>query len=352
MASGPLAANGYAMAVTIKDVAREANVSVATVSRALNGHDNVTVELRARIREVADRLRYMPHGAARSLITRRTDTIGAILPDLYGEFFSELMRGMDTAARAHGMHLLVSSSHGSAEETAAALRALSGRVDGLLIMSPHADANLLADNLPRATPTVLMNTRSDENDYTAFAIDNRGGARRMVEHLAALGHTRIAMIAGPDRNFDAEERMLGYRDALGQGLPDSEPIILSGDFSEESGYAAGVAISRMRERPHAVFAANDMMALGCLFALTEAGLRVPDDIALAGFDDIPMARFVTPPLTTMRVSIAELGERAARTLIALLTGKTPPPREITAPELVVRSSSDRSRSTGRREPEP
>ena len=137
------------MSVTIKDVAREANVSVATVSRALNGHTNVTSELRSRVREVASRLRYMPHGAARSLSTRRTQTIGAILPDLYGEFFSELMRGMDVAAREHNLHLIVSSSHGSAAETADALRALSGRVDGLLVMSPHADGDLLARNLPR-----------------------------------------------------------------------------------------------------------------------------------------------------------------------------------------------------------
>jgi LacI family transcriptional regulator len=326
------------MSVTIKDVAREANVSVATVSRALNGHANVTVEMRDKIREVASRLRYMPHGAARSLITRRTQTIGAILPDLYGEFFSELMRGMDVAAREHNLHLLVSSSHGSADETAAALRALSGRVDGLLIMSPHADAALLADNLPPATPTVLMNTRTDENDYTSFAIDNYGGACAMVEHLAGLGYRRIAMIAGPAENFDADERLRGYRDALARHVPDSTALVLHGDFSEKTGYTAGVDIARAKQRPDAVFAANDMMALGCLFALNEAGLKVPDDIALAGFDDIPMARFVSPPLTTMRVNIAELGERAARALIAALTEEKASPKGVTAPELIVRES--------------
>ncbi len=325
------------MSVTIKDVAREANVSVATVSRALNGHANVTHALRGRIREVAARLRYMPHGAARSLITRRTQTLGAILPDLYGEFFSELMRGMDVAAREHNLHLLVSSSHGSAEETADALRALSGRVDGLLVMSPHADAALLAQNLPPAVPTVLMNTRAGAGDYHTLAIDNHGGARAMVGHLLACGHRRIAMIAGPEHNFDAEERLRGVRDALA-GQADGELVVLRGDFSEKSGYMAGLEIQRMARRPQAVFAANDMMALGCLFALNVAGISVPRDIALAGFDDIPMARFVTPPLTTMRVNIAELGERAARTLIATLAGDDTPPRGIDAPELIVRES--------------
>lgn len=326
------------MSVTIKDVAREANVSVATVSRALNGHQNVTAEMRGKVKEIATRLRYMPHGAARSLSTRRTQTIGAILPDLYGEFFSELIRGMDAAAREQGMHLLVSSSHGSADETAAALRALSGRVDGLLIMSPHADATLLADNLPFATPTVLMNTRNDSGEHVSFAIDNHGGACAMVEHLVALGHRRIAMIAGPVDNFDAEERLRGYREVISRAGHDGAELVLPGDFSESSGYAAGSAIARMAPLPDAVFAANDMMALGCLFALNEAGLNVPGDIALAGFDDIPMARFVSPPLTTMRVNIAELGERAARALIAQLSEAGAAPQGTSAPELVVRSS--------------
>lgn len=326
------------MSVTIKDVAREANVSTATVSRALNGHANVTEPMRNKITEIAERLRYMPHGAARSLSTRRTQTVGAILPDLYGEFFSELIRGMDVAVRGAGLHLLVSSSHGSADETAAALRALSGRVDGLLIMSPHADGALLAKNLPYATPTVLMNTRSEGDEHTAFAIDNYGGARALISHLTGAGHRRIAMIAGPSDNFDADERLRGYRDAVGHALPDSDALVLAGDFSEKSGYLAGTAIAEMSPRPDAIFAANDMMALGCLFALNEAGLNVPGDIALAGFDDIPMARFVSPPLTTMRVNIAELGERAARALIEQLAEHPVTHRAISAPELIVRSS--------------
>ncbi|MFZ2236304.1 MAG: LacI family DNA-binding transcriptional regulator [Dokdonella sp.] len=331
------------MSVTIKDVAREAAVSVATVSRALNGHDNVTRATREHIGAIAKRLRYVPHAAARSLITRRTETLGVVLPDLYGEFFSELIRGIDVAAREHGLHLLVSSSHGSASETGAALRALSGRVDGILIMSPHAATTHLADDLPVTTPVVLMNTRSQDDHYLSLAIDNHGGAWAMVEHLVGSGYRRIALIGGPTENFDAQERLRGYREALSHFAKDSAAQVLEGNFSEASGHAAGLAIAAMTARPDAVFAANDMMAVGCLRALRDAGLHVPRDIAVAGFDDIPIARFVAPGLTTMRVNIAELGGRAARALIAGLTGpQKAATHEVLAPELVIRASTNPS----------
>ena len=326
--------------VTIKDVARQAGVSVASVSRALNGHDSVTAETRERIELIARELRYRPHAAARSLITRRTDTIGAVLPDLYGEFFSELIRGMDVAARRSNLHLLVSSSHGSAEETGLALRTLQGRVDGLLVMSPHADAPLLAENLPDLVPTVLMNTRVSGDSYPALSIDNYAGAYAMVRHLAGRGFRRIALIAGPEQNFDAQERRRGYAQALADLLPASAAQVFAGDFTETAGYAAGQAVAAAAQRPEAIFAANDSMALGCLSALAETGVRVPQDIALVGFDDIPMARYASPPLTTVRVRIAELGERAMARLIALIEQPehADTRTEVLAAELVVRQS--------------
>jgi LacI family transcriptional regulator len=302
---------------TIKDVARIAGVSVASVSRALNGHESVTDATRQRILAAAGQLRYVPHAAARSLITRRTDTIGVLLPDLHGEFFSELIRGIDAAARASARHLLISSSHGSEAEAALALRMLQGRVDGLLVMSPDADSRVLAANLPATLPTVLLNTRVASGSYPAFSVDNYGGATAMMHHLYASGRRRIAFISGPDNNFDADERLHGYRDAIA-GRKGASEIVLRGDFSESSGYRAGVEICEGNERPDAIFAANDMMALGCLFALTEKGVAVPDTIALAGFDDIPIARFVTPPLTTVRVRIADLGRRAFERLAELI----------------------------------
>ncbi|MBS7456161.1 LacI family DNA-binding transcriptional regulator [Coralloluteibacterium stylophorae] len=328
------------MTATIKDVAREANVSVASVSRALNGRGNMSDATRARVLKAAQRLDYAPNGMARSLITRRTHTVGALLPELYGEFFSELIRGLDLAARAHGLHLMVSSSHGNAAEAAAAIRALHGRVDGLLLMSPYADAAFLGTHLRAGLPTVVMNTQCADERVPSFSVDNYGGAQAVVRHLIGLGHRRIAHIAGPQDNFEAAERLRGYRDALAELAPDQEPEVLPGGFTEESGHRAGQAIAAMARRPDAVFAGNDSMAIGCLFALAAAGLRVPVDIALAGFDDIPISRFVNPPLTTCRVRIADLGRHAMDRLIAVVTESTVAEVEThtVSPELVVRAS--------------
>jgi len=328
--------------VTIKDVAREASVSVATVSRALNGHENVAEGVRKHVTEIANRLRYQPHAAARSLSSRRTQTIGVVLPDLYGEFFSELIRGIDVVARTRRQHLLVSSYHGHPEEQGEALRAMRGRVDGLLVLSPYADRpGFLTDNLPTALPAVLINTHLPDATYPVLSIDNFGGASAMVKHLAEAGHKRIAFICGPEDNFDASERLRGYRTALAQHLPDAQAIELPGDFDESSGYEAGKRILASKQRPDAVFAANDMMALGCLYAFNEAGVKVPADIALAGFDDIPLARFVHPTLTTMRVSIAELGGLALTRLLQSIESDESQPSTLQTlvPELIVRESS-------------
>jgi LacI family transcriptional regulator len=304
------------MAVTIKDVARKAKVSVATVSRALNGHANVTEETRKHVLGVAAELQFIPSEAARTLISRRTHTVGALLPDLHGEYFSELIRGIDLAARARGLHLLVSSSHGDATEAAAALRAMNGRVDGLLVMSPHANADFMWGNVAAGLPAVLMNTRVADGKHSSFAVDNYGGAFAMVKHLVDRGHRHIAFVAGPDSNFEAQERLRGYRAALQELLPDSSSQVLQGDFTQESGWRVGNQIAALTQRPSAIFASNDMMAIGCLSALNEAGLRVPHDVALAGFDDIPMSRYVNPPLTTVRARITELGALALDKLAA------------------------------------
>ncbi|HRO27044.1 MAG TPA: LacI family DNA-binding transcriptional regulator [Luteimonas sp.] len=332
------------MSVTIKDVAQRAKVSVATVSRALNGHQNVAEAVRQRVLSVADELRYSPHHAARSLSSRRTQTIGVVLPDLHGEYFSELMRGIDQVARERGLHLLVSSYHGHPEEQGAALRAMRGRVDGLLLMSPFTgDPGFIEQNLAPTMPVVLMNTRLPDGGPVALCIDDYGGARAMMRHLIEAGYRRIAFIAGPEDNYDARERLRGYRDALAQELPGTEPWVLAGDFDEASGHRAGRELLAAAERPDAVFAANDMMALGCLFAFTQAGLSVPGEIAVAGYDDIPLARYVHPALTTMRVEIAELGAMAIRALLGMehkddARPESPPPL---SPRLVVRASTAR-----------
>jgi LacI family transcriptional regulator len=331
------------MAVTIKDVAKAANLSVASVSRALNGSSSVTEQTRKLVLETARALRYIPHSGARSLSTSRTSTIGVVLPDLYGEFFSELIRGIDMAARRHGLHLLVSSSHGDATEAGAALRAMSGRVDGLIVMSPHVDAGFLAANLPDTLPIVLLNTHDAGHQCSSLTVDNYGGAAAMVQHLVEIGHRRIFMLAGPANNFESEERLRGYRETMARLVPDADPhevTVLRGDFTEESGYRAGHQLRALKRLPDAVFAANDMMAIGCLFALGEAGLQVPRDLALVGFDDIPTARFVTPPLTTVRVRMTDMGSRALDSLAFQIENPEGTKRsvQVLQTELVVRRS--------------
>ncbi|MES2337940.1 MAG: LacI family DNA-binding transcriptional regulator [Pseudomonadota bacterium] len=326
---------------TIRDVAREADVSVASASRALNGHSNVTAATRDRVVAAAAKLSYVPHLGARSLTMARTNTIGVVLPDLFGEFFSEIIRGIDRAAHARGLQLLLSNMHGDSSETDLAIRAMRGRVDGLLVMSPNVDADFLAAHLPSGLPTVVLNGHISGVGHASLSIDNEGGARAMVAHLVACGYRRIAMIAGPVGNSDADERLAGFRAAVAEQLGDTDPPVFAGDFSEAAGHAAGADILARRDGIDAVFAANDVMAVGCLTALIAAGIAVPGRIAVAGFDDVPIARYVRPALTTMRVHIADLGSRAFDTLAAMMADPdgVPPVPQTLEPELVVRQST-------------
>ena len=326
--------------MTIKDVAREAGVSVATVSRVWNEAAFVRPETRQRVAAVATRLGYSPHGAARSLITRTTHALGVLLPDLYGEFFSEIIRGIDHAAQAAGYHILVSSSHDSKDEIDAALRSMRGRVDGMIIMSPDLEAQRTLHALQGSFPVVLLNGGVDANAFDAITIENHAGAREMVLHLIAHGHKRIAMIGGPQRNYDAAERLRGYQTALSEsGIAPDASLVVQGDLSELSGHRAVTLLLELGSRPTAIFAANDSMAIGALSALHESGLRVPQQMAVAGFDDIPLARYMNPPLSTVHVDISLLGERAAALLLSSLQqGRRPPQQLQLSTTLVIRSS--------------
>jgi LacI family transcriptional regulator len=328
--------------VTIRDVAREAGVSVASASRALNGHQNVAAETRDRILEVASRLRYIPHEGARSLTRRRSDAIGVVLPDLFGEYFSELVRGIDRVAHASGLQLLLSNMHGSPHETASAIRTMRGRVDGLLVMPPAGDGGYLHDALPPGLPAVLLNHDETHGEASAVGVDNHGGARIITEHLVECGYRRIAHIAGPKHNRDARDRQRGFAEAIAATLGERGPIIVPGDFTEGGGAEATRLLIAGQVPFDAIFCANDMMALGCMSVLADAGLAIPDDVAVAGFDDIPLAHYATPPLTTMKVHIAELGERAMTGLLSRMRGTNEySPLQILAPELVVRASTAR-----------
>lgn len=299
---------------TIRDVARESNVSIATVSRVFNNSPLVSDRTRQRVVEVAARLGYWPNGIARSLITSRTHTLGVLLPDLHGEFFPEIIHGVDMAAHERGFHLLVSRSSGG--DLPDALRSMRGRVDGLVVMAPDLDAPTALQQLAGAVPTVLLNPEVAPAGHDAVSIANYDGALEVTRYLLGLGHRRVATITGPERNVDSRQRLEGYRSALREAGVEPDPALeWSGNFTEPSGYEGALELVRRAPRPTAIFVANDHMAVGAMGALQDAGMRVPGQMAVAGFDDIPMARYLTPPLTTVRVDKLRLGQRAVELLL-------------------------------------
>ncbi len=334
---------------TIRDVARASNVSIATVSRVFNKSPLVSEETRQRVAAAASTLGYWPNEIARSLITNRTHTLGLLLPDLHGEFFSEVIHGADLTAREKGFHLLVSRSSSSAAELTDVLRSMRGRVDGLVVMAPGLDASRALRQAAGSVPVVLLNPEVELSGCDSVSIGNFQGAYGMVRHLAALGHRPIATITGPPQNIDARQRLEGYRAGLRDaGLEVRPDLEFHGDFTERSGYEAARELVRQQGGPMAVFVANDHMALGVMGALQEAGRSVPEDVALAGFDDIAMARYLTPALTTVHVDMLQMGERAVDLLldperdVASREGR----HEVMPTRLLVRASCGASRPHG------
>ena len=325
---------------TVYDVAEKAGVSIATVSRVFNNSDAVSKASKEKVMTAAKALGYTPNLAARSLMIKRTDTIGVVLPDMHGEFFSELVRGIDAGARERGLHMLVSCSHDDDNEMAAVLAAMAGRVDGVIIMSPFIRAEDLKTHIPNQLPVVVVNSNLDSELFPSVNLDNYAGAYQMMAHLIAEGYRHIAVVNGPDSNLDAQQRCQACRDVAAKN-PDCQLTVVEGDFTEQGGFDAGVKLAAADVLPDAVFALNDAMAMGCLSAFAEAGIAVPEAIALAGFDDIPMAKYLRPTLSTVHVPISELGSRALEMLmVALAEDQAEPSGErLIAPKLVIRDSS-------------
>ncbi|MFA5833635.1 MAG: substrate-binding domain-containing protein [Bacteroidota bacterium] len=254
---------------------------------------------------------------------RKTEAIGLLLPDLHGEFFSEVIRGADSSVQEQGYHLIVSSSHNDPKEIEAALRFMRGRVDGLVVMSPQVESEILLTNLPKGLPVVLLNCQINNPHFDTIVTDGFGGARDMVSYLLSIGHTRIAVVKGGENNLESQERLRGYRAAFtNQGLPFNKTFEFDGDFTEASGYEAAREILKLQERPTAIFTFNDSMAIGAIGAIREAGLRIPNDISVCGFDDIPVAKYLSPSLTSVHIPIHDLGAMAISRVFDRLQKRT------------------------------
>lgn len=348
------------MGSTIHDVAAHAQVSISTVSRVLNKTAGVSAAKRQRVEAAVAALSYSPNPAARSLLGQSTGGLGVLLPYITGEFFSELLDGLDEAARAHGFFLLVSSSHRDDAAFARALREISRRVDGLILMSTDLHPSQYADLLPKKTPVVFINTPllddAQEHALAGHALDvvrfdNYGGAFAVTEHLIAQGYQRLAVVRGPERAYDADERVRGIHEALRQhGRDPADVPIYAGDFSQEAGYQAAQAIAQRNPLPDAIIASNDMCAIGVLLGLREAGLSVPDQVAVAGFDDVSSAQYASPPLTTVRIRLREVGAWAIERLVQRVQGKQfLAPQRVTMPvDLVLRASTGAHEGTSLR----
>jgi LacI family transcriptional regulator len=307
------------MNATIKEVALKAGVSIATVSRVFNNSRLVNPKTNERVREIARSLHYVPNASARSLSRRKSDTFGMILPDLFGEFFSEVIRGADQTAQKHSYNVLLSSSHNNQEEIIEALNIMKGRVDGIIIMSPNINAKILHNNIHKTLPVILLNCFVEDNAFDSIVIDNFNGAYQIINHLMQHGHKLIAIIKGAIGNYEADIRLHGYRHALvHEHCEVSKSLEFEGNFSEESGYKCAIEILAMSPLPTAVFASNDAMAIGALKAFHDHRVVVPDEIALVGFDDIPITRYVKPSLSTVHVPIHKMGILAVERLIQVL----------------------------------
>lgn len=333
---------------SIKDVAAEAGVSVATVSRVLNSHPSVSPDARARVLAAVDTLGYRPNAVARSLRTDQTRTLGLIISDVLNPYFTALARSVEEAARALGYSVIIGNADERPELQDHHVRTLlDRRIDGLLVSPTDGGSPQILDAARGGTPMVFVDRWIPGVDVPVVRADGCPAVRDLVAHLCRLGHRRLAIIAGPAATTTGSERVEAFRDALGRhGLALADAYIGQGDFQADSGRRATERFLALPEPPDAVFAADNLMALGALDAIRAHGLRVPQDIALAAFDDIPWFVHTDPPITAIAQPTGDLGRAAVRALIDVIEGR--PPQSVTLPaRLVVRRSCGESASNRR-----
>jgi DNA-binding LacI/PurR family transcriptional regulator len=337
---------------TLEEVASRAGVSRATVSRVVNGSPRVSGDIRKAVEAAVQELGYVPNRAARSLVTRRSGSIGVIVAEPTGRlftdpFFPRLLRGISASLSARDLQLvlLMPSSPSETHRTADYLAA--GHVDGALLVSLHDDDPLPAAMAAAHLPMVVSPRPRRPMSVSYVDVDNRGGAHSAVAHLVESGRRVIATVAGPADMAPGVDRLAGYRDALTDaGLATDPSLVAIADFTQDGGTAAMERLLAARPDIDAVFAASDLMAAGVLSVLAAAGRRVPEDVAVVGFDDSPVATTTRPNLTSVRQPIEEMGHEMARLLIDAVEGGDPVPRRvILATELIERASS-----AGRRKP--
>ncbi len=323
---------------SLTDVAGLAGVSHMTVSRVVNSTGPVRPETRAKVLAAVEQLNYRPNSAARALVTGKTGILGVVALDstLYGP--ASMLYGIENAAREAGYSITITSvgtpNRAAVADAIETLRRQA--VEGIVAIAPHAEAAKALESAPRDMPLVAIGGCPD-TPVPVIAVDQYDGARRATEHLLALGHRAVWHAAGPVHWLEAQDRERGWRETLERHNAEA-PRMLRGDWTPHSGYLVGRELARERDLT-AVFVANDQMALGLLRAFAEAGIRVPKDVHVVGFDDVPEAAYFSPPLTTVHQDFIEVGRRTFRQLAERIAGRPPLPHDLVPAELIVREST-------------
>lgn len=331
------------MNITINNIARLANVSRTTVSRVLNNRPDVNSETREKVLEIIKEYDFYPSVFAKGNKTKKINTLGLIIPYEYNSvftnpFYSEVIRGILAEAASAGYYIL-NCSHRPNNDYISMFK--QKRVEGFIVLSPNADNYELFEkfndaNIPHVATAKIPNAKS----LNYVDVDNSYGATLAVDHLVSLGHRRIAVITGPKVLVSHEDRLAGYKHGLVQnGLPYQGQYIKFGDNSVESGFASALELLALEEKPTAFFAGADMMAIGAIKAMRSVGLMVPEDFSVVGFDDIPIAEHIDPPLTTVGQPASQKGSEACRRLIQYLENGNPIKTSILPVELKIRKST-------------
>lgn len=303
------------MAATIKEIAAKANVSIATVSRVINKDPRVTEETRAQILKIAEKLDYRPNILARSFAQKKSNLIGLILPEISDEYFTEIIKGVDEIAFSQNIYTIVASSHkykSLEDEVITFIK--NGLISGLILLASNLDDKLLSILSKSHLPVVLINSNYKIKKFDRIEVDDYKGAFLMTSHLIRKKQYEfLSHITGPLDNDDSQLRRNGFIDGCKKYKV--KYIIEEGDFSRDGGYNACKKIVKLSKRPQVIFAANDMMAIGCYDYLKQSHIQIPQEIGVVGFDDIFVSQYLNPPLTTVKINIEEVGKRAAELLM-------------------------------------
>lgn len=336
--------------ITIKDIARHAGVSVTTVSHVVNKTRFVSEDTRTRVLGAIAELKYVPSAVARSLKNNRTQTIGMMIPNCSNPYFAEIIRGIEDTCFQAGFNVILCNSDDDPKKQGQYVRVLTEKqVDGLIVLSSGGDDELGEHLRHAAMPQVLVDREVEHLNADLVEVNHEAGGYLATQHLLGLGHRRIACITGPLSLSSAAQRVAGYRRALLEaGLKVQSSLMREADFTSAGGHAAMLDLLGQKQGLTAVVASNDLMAFGAISAAASAGLALPRDLSLVGFDDIALAAYSSPPLTTVAQPKHRMGELAARLLLARISDhRRPPQREILQPELCLRQSTAPSVSSRR-----